>query len=366
MNVHRADSIFLLIVFSLVVFGLIVLSSASTVIGHQEFGDSAYFLKRQFLSVLIGVLLFAITYRLDYRVWRKFAFPFLIISMALLVAVFVPGIGLKLLGAQRWINVGLFTFQPAEIVKLTFLVYLARWLEDRGRVMTDRAYGLWPFLLLVGAIAFLVMKQPDVGTMVIIGIIALSSYWVAGAPFKDIALILLLAAGFFALVVQTASYRAARFLVFLNPQYDPQGVGYHINQALLAIGSGGLFGLGLGHSRQKFNYLPEAQGDSIFAVVAEELGFFIVLALLVLFVAFMLRGYRIARQAPDSFGKVLAAGITTWLGFQALINVAALSGIIPLTGVPLPFISYGGTAMMSSLAAVGILANISRAGNLRP
>lgn len=359
-SVRHVDSLVLLVVLALVIIGLIALASASAVIGYQQYGDSAYFLKRQFLSVLIGVLLFAVTYRIDYRLWRKFAFPFLIVSIVVLVAVFIPGIGLKLLGAQRWITIGPLTFQPAEVVKLTFLVYLARWLENRGRVIHDRAYGFWPFLMLVGAIVVLIMKQPDVGTMAIIGIIALSSYWVAGAPFKDIALILLVAAGFVSFVIQTASYRVDRFLVFLNPQLDPQGIGYHINQALLAIGSGGLFGLGLGHSRQKFNYLPEAQGDSIFAVIAEELGFFIVLVLLALFATFMVRGYRIARRAPDDFGKVLAAGITTWLGFQALINIAALSGIIPLTGIPLPFISYGGTAIMSSFAAVGILVNISR------
>ncbi|MBI5405216.1 MAG: putative lipid II flippase FtsW [Candidatus Kerfeldbacteria bacterium] len=357
---RRPDSTLLLTVGGLVVFGLIVLSSASTVIGFQQYGDSTYFLKHQLVSALIGVLAFTFFYKIDYREWKRFAFPLLLVSIALLLAVFLPGIGLELLGARRWISVGPIFFQPAEIVKLTFLIYLAVWLEARQRKIHDRSYGLWPFLALLGTITFLVVKQPDVGTMSIIAIIALSSYFVAGAPLRDFALISGLAVAAFVLLIKTAPYRAARFFVFLNPELDPQGVGYHINQALLAIGSGGLFGVGLGHSRQKFNYLPEVAGDSIFAVIAEELGFIIALGLLALFVVFIIRGYRIARAAPDEFGRILAAGITSWFGFQALINMGALSGILPLTGIPLPFISYGGTALITSFSALGILANISR------
>lgn len=357
---RRPDTTLLLTVGALVVFGLIVLSSASTVIGFQQYGDSTYFLKHQVVSVLIGVLAFTVFYKIDYRSWKRFAFPLLLVSVGLLVAVFMPGIGLELLGARRWISIGPIFFQPAEIVKLTFLIYLSVWLEARERKIHDRSFGLWPFLALLGTITLLVVKQPDVGTMSIIAIIALTSYFVAGAPLRDFALISGLAVAAFILLIKTAPYRAARFFVFLNPELDPQGVGYHINQALLAIGSGGIFGVGLGHSRQKFNYLPEVAGDSIFAVIAEELGFIIAVGVLTLFVVFMVRGYRIARNAPDEFGRILAAGITSWFGFQALINVGALSGILPLTGIPLPFISYGGTALITSFSALGILMNISR------
>lgn len=354
------DPILLFALSAIVVFGLIMLSSASLVVGHQQYNDSGYFVKRQLVSVLIGLLVFAAAVRIDYRVWRRFAFVMLLASLAALLAVFLPGVGLEYQGARRWISLGPLFFQPSEIVKLTFLIYLAQWLEQRGRKIHDRAYGLWPFLAMLGAIIFLVSMQPDIGTMSVIMLIALASYFVAGAPWRDLGLIALLAAGAFAYLVKSAPYRASRFLVFLNPQLDPQGVGYHINQALLTIGSGGLFGVGFGHSVQKFNYLPEVAGDSIFAVIAEELGFVVVLGLLALFFLFLLRGYRIARHAPDEFGKILAAGITTWFGFQALINMAALSGVLPLTGIPLPFISYGGSALIASFAAVGILANISR------
>lgn len=357
---RQPDVILLLIVGVIVVFGLVMLSSASVVIGHEQHGDAAYFIKRQIMSVLIGILIFSVTYRIGYQTWRRFAFPLLILSIASLVAVFIPGLGLKIHGAQRWISKGPLFFQPAEFVKLAFLLYLASWLEQRGKKISDRAYALWPFLAILGVITLLVVLQPDVGTMMIIVLIALSSYFVAGAPWRDMALIGTLGVGAFFLLVKMAPYRAARFLVFLNPQLDPQGRGYHINQALLAIGSGGVFGVGLGHSVQKFNYLPEVAGDSIFAIIAEELGFIVVLGLLALFCVFILRGFRIARDAPDMFGRILAAGITTWFGFQAIINIGALSGVLPLTGIPLPFVSYGGSALMTSFAAVGILANISR------
>lgn len=358
-SLRSADGVLLLIVATLIVFGLIVLSSASTVVAHEQFGDSGYFLKRQLLSALLGIIAFTITFRIDYRTWRRFAFPLLVLSVGLLVAVFIPGLGRELLGARRWLVIGPLIFQPSELVKLLFLVYLARWLSDRRQKIHDRSYGLWPFLGLLGIITLLIVNQPDVGTMAIIGVIALSSYFVAGAPLRDFALIATAAVVGFFLIVKTAPYRAARFLVFLNPELDPQGKGYHINQALLAIGSGGVFGLGLGHSRQKFNYLPEAASDSIFAIIAEELGLIVVLGVLALFIVFMVRGYRIARHAPDEFSRVIAVGVTTWFGFQAMINIAALSGLLPLTGIPLPFISYGGTSLITSCAAIGILANIS-------
>lgn len=354
------DSTLVMIVAALVIFGLIVLSSASTVIGYEQYRDSNFFLKRQFMSVLIGVLAFSFTSRVDYRVWKKFAFPMLVASSILLLAVFIPGIGRELLGAKRWIGFGRFVFQPAEFVKLMFLLYLARWLEGRRLKLHDPSYGLWPFVIILSTISLLVMSQPDIGTMTIIGMTALASYFIAGAPLRDFFLISIGAIVVFFFLIKAAAYRVARFLVFLNPQLDPQGIGYHINQALLAIGSGGIFGLGLGHSRQKFNYLPEAAGDSIFAIIAEELGFVVAVGVIVFFAAFIFRGYRIARDASDDFGKILAGGITTWIGFQALINIGALSGLLPLTGIPLPFISYGGSALVTSFAAVGILANISR------
>jgi cell division protein FtsW len=337
-----------------------MLSSASSVISFQKFGDSNYYLRHQLISFVIGIIAFILAAKIDYKTWKKFAFPFLIITVVLLILVFIPGIGFAYGGAKRWIHIGNFIFQPTEIVKLTFLLYLATWLEKRGRGIHDFSYGFMPFIVLMAIITFLVMFQPDLGTMTVIAVIAIGTYFVAGAPLLHLSLIGLGGAAIFALLIKIAPYRVQRFTVFLNPQLDPQGVGYHINQALLAIGTGGWFGLGLGLSRQKFNYLPEAAGDSIFAVMAEELGFIIMIGLIILFLVFMYRGFKIAKTAPDEFSRLLAAGITAWFSFQAFINIGAMTGFLPLTGIPLPFISYGGSALIVSLAAIGILTNISR------
>jgi cell division protein FtsW len=299
-----------------------------------------------------------ICYRIDYHTWKRLAMPLLIASIIGLLLVFVPGIGREVLGARRWIDLGI-AFQPTEIVKLAFLFYLASWLERRQSGFHDARTSLLPFVSVLGLITFLVMAQPDLGTMTVIGMIGIAMYFIGGAPIQHFVWIGASSVALFALLVKIAPYRAARFTVFLNPELDPQGIGYHINQALLAIGSGGLFGVGLGHSRQKFNYLPEASTDSIFAIMAEELGFLVILFFLAAFLAFVFRGFRIAREAPDMFGRLLAAGITSWFAFQAFINIGALTGVLPLTGIPLPFVSYGGTALVVALAASGILLNIS-------
>jgi cell division protein FtsW len=357
---HQPDYFLITVLLVIIVFGMIMLSSASSVISYQKFGDSTYYLKHQLISFLIGIVAFFIAYKIDYRTWKKFAFPFLIITIGLLILVFMPGISFAYGGARRWIHLGNFLFQPTEVVKLTFLLYLATWLEKRGKGIHDFSYGFMPFIILLAVITFLVMSQPDLGTMTVIAVIAISTYFLAGAPLLHLSFIGLGGAALFALLIKIAPYRVQRFTVFLNPQLDPQGIGYHINQALLAIGSGGLFGLGLGLSRQKFNYLPEAAGDSIFAIMSEELGFIIMLGLIILFLLFMYRGFKIAKSAPDGFSRLLAAGITAWFSFQVFINIGSMTGILPLTGIPLPFISYGGSALIISMAAMGILSNISR------
>jgi len=357
---HQPDYILVTIIAVIIIFGLVMLSSASSAISFQKFGDSNYYLKHQLISFVIGIIAFIFASKIDYKTWKKFAFPFLIITVLLLVLVFIPGIGFSYGGAKRWIHLGNYLFQPTEVVKLTFLLYLATWLEKRGKNIHDFLYGFMPFIILMFIITFLVMLQPDLGTMTVIAVIAISTYYVAGASYSHLGLIALGGTAIFALLIKIAPYRVQRFTVFLNPQLDPQGVGYHINQALLAIGSGGLFGVGLGLSRQKFNYLPEAAGDSIFAIMAEELGFIVMVVLIILFLFFMYRGFKIARSSPDGFSRLLAAGITAWFSFQAFINIGSMTGILPLTGIPLPFISYGGSALIISMGAIGILTNISR------
>lgn len=359
---HSASPRLLIILALLLIFGLIMLSSASSVIAFQNFDDPYYYLKHQLLyGVLLGGLVFFALSRIDYTYWKKIAFPLMIISLILLLLVFVPGIGTELLGAKRWIHVGGIFFQPSEMVKLTFLFYLAAWLETRGHQVKEMSAGLTSFLVMLGAlVAIIAVAQKDLGTTIVLTVIALSVYFVAGAPWKHMGIIAGLGAIMLTILIKLFPFRAERLTVFLNPELDPQGIGYHINQALLAIGSGGMFGLGLGHSRQKFNYLPEAATDSIFAVIGEELGFFFSVMLIVLFLAFVLEGLRIARNSPDPFGKYLAVGITSWIGFQALINISAMLSLVPLTGIPLPFISYGSSSLITTLAAVGILAAVSK------
>lgn len=355
----------------LLMFGLIMLSSASSVAGFEKFNDPYYFVKRQLLyGVLFGLPVMWLLSRIDYHIWKRYAFALIVINIIFLILVLVPGIGVELLGARRWINLGGILFQPSELIKLTFLLYLGLWLEARqkSRAIHDLSTGFAPFMTMIGFLVLMIAGvQKDLGTMVIIAVIAIVAYFVAGAPWRHLAVIgaagvamLLFLVKILPLFIPSFSYRANRLTVFLNPDLDPLGIGFHINQALLAIGSGGLFGVGLGHSRQKFNYLPEVATDSIFAVVAEEMGFIIALSLVALYIGIMWQGIQVAKAAPDHFGRIVAAGIVTWITFQAIVNIMAMLSLLPLTGIPLPFVSYGSTSMVTLLAAVGILINISR------
>lgn len=358
---HQPDYTLIAVVFIILIFGLVMLSSASSVVAYQKYGDSNYLLKHQLLyGVSLGILAMLVTSKIAYQSWKKLAIPMLIVTILALFVVLVSGAGVTSGGARRWIDFGFITFQPSELTKLTFIIYLATWLSKRGKVINNFAYGFAPFLVLLGVITFLVMMQPDLGTMTVIALVSIAIYFIAGGSIKHILLIIAGGISLFALLIKIAPYRAARFSVFLNPELDPQGIGYHVNQALLAIGSGGILGLGLGRSRQKYNFLPEVTGDSIFAVIAEELGFIVSLGLIVLFLMLMIRGFKIARSAPDTFGKLVAAGITCWFTIQAVVNIGSMVSLLPLTGIPLPLVSYGSSAIVISLAAIGILINISR------
>ena len=357
----QIDTTLLFIVLALVVFGLIMIASAGVAYSRIRFGDSYFFLKRQILyGVLPGLALLFITQKINYNFWKKISFPLFISSLILLVLVFVPDMGIRSYGASRWLSLGPFSFQPSEMMKLSIILYLSAWLENREKEIKDFFEGFIPFIAIVSVVSFLLIKQPDMGTLGIIIFISMSVYFISGARINHI--LLMGAGGFVALfaLIKFESYRMNRLLVFLHPELDPRGIGYQINQAMLAIGSGGIFGVGLGHSLQKFNYLPEPVNDSIFAIIGEELGLVGSIFLLSLFVAFAMRGLRIAKNAPDRFSRLIATGITSWIIFQAFINIAAISGLIPLTGIPLPFISYGGTSLVFLMVAVGILLNISK------
>ncbi|MBL7021707.1 putative lipid II flippase FtsW [Patescibacteria group bacterium] len=358
---HAPDYVLLGTIGILLVFGLLMLSSASTVISFQSTGDSYFFVKHQLLyGVLPGILFFLIAIRLPYAIWKKFAFWMLIISIGLLVIVLLPGVGKTVGGATRWIDIGLFSFQPSEIVKITFLIYLATWLAKKGsHGISDIEYGTIPFLSIIGIVTILFLKQPDLGTLLVILAISFLIYFIAGAPWRHIISIVGVGILLLLILVMSSPYRAERLKTFMGGG-DELGQGYHIQQAKIAIGAGGFFGLGLGRSQQKFRYLPEVQGDSIFAIIAEELGFIFAVAVIMAFVLLMIRGFKIARGSPDEFGKLLAAGITIWFVIQAMINLGAMVGLLPLTGITLPFISYGGSSLAISLFAVGLLLNISR------
>jgi len=363
---HAIDYRFLIIVGVLLLIGFVMLASASGPLGYsKQDGDSLYYVKHQLIVGLVpGLFAMYVLARIPYTVWKKFSWQMLIGSLVLLILVFIPGIGSTFGTSHSWINFfGLFSVQPAEVVKLTFLFYLAAWLEKRGtHGVKDLHSGFIPFVSVLGAIAVLIALQPDVGTLFVIAALAVSVYFAAGASLSHIGILILGGLASFGLLIAVAPYRAARFTTFLYPELDPQGVGYHINQALLAIGSGGFFGLGYGNSRQKFEYLPEVAGDSIFAVMAEEMGLIFVVALVALFLWFFLRAMKIALNAPDNFGKYVVIGVASWITLQAFINIGSMVCIMPMTGVTLPFVSYGGTSLAISLAAIGVVLNVSRYG----
>ncbi len=359
---RSTDYIFLAYFGILLIFGLLMLSSAGVAVGLERFEDPYFFIKRQLLfGVLPGIALFLIIAKIDYHVWKKLALPIFVLGIVGLLLPFIPGIGsTHNTGSHSWINVGGYSFQPAEAAKLALVIYAAGFLSTMRDKLRDLKEG---FLVALGVgmiPILLVALQPDIGTTAILFGILFFLLFFANANIKHLGVLILIAILGFGVMVMAAPYRAERLMTFLHPELDPQGQGYHINQAFLAIGSGGWFGLGLGHSRQKFQYLPEVHADSIFAVTAEEMGFVMTVALLALFVLIMIRGLSIARHAPDDFGKLLVAGILSWFMIQTLLNIGAIVGLLPLTGVPLPFVSHGGSALIIAMAGLGMIINVSK------
>lgn len=371
---HRADLVLLGSVLVLALFGLLMVYDASQFEAFQSFGDKYYFIKQQTLSFILGLFSLVFFSLLDYHRLQKIALLGLLSSLLLLLLVFIPGLGVAAYGAHRWLRVFGFTIQPAEIIKLSTVIFLADLFsrslpgEKKSKLGCLSALSshkgksaLRPFLLLVVGVSLIVgVFQKDLGSAVVFNVITLGTYFVAGAPLVHF--LGFLAAGFLAMVglVLAAPYRIKRVLAFLDPFTDSQGFSYHITQVLIALGSGGFLGLGVGQSRQKFAYIPEVTTDSIFSIVGEEFGFIGGTILISLFGFLIIRGLKITQNAADNFGKFLAAGLTVWLGVQAVVNLAAMVSLIPLTGVPLPFISFGGSALLVNLIAVGILLNISK------
>jgi len=353
------DKTLFYLILILVTLGLVFIADISTPQALNFFNDKFYFFKQQIIWAGIGIVAMIVISNIHYSFWKKIAVPFFAIVVLLLIAVLIPGIGLSALGARRWISIGFINFQPSEIVKLALALYLAR-VADSKNLLVHSSKKTLSYFIPLAIVCGLIMLQPDLGTTLIVGTIGMVQIFMSG-----IALVPFLTWIFSGIVsvvvlIMISPYRRDRLMTFLQATSDPLGKEYHIKQILLALGSGGLFGLGIGQSRQKYLFLPEASTDSIFAAISEEIGFIGSFALIGLFAYFVFRALRISNNAPDRFSKILSIGITAWIGGQIILNLSSMIALTPLTGIPLPFFSYGGTSLLMILASCGILLNISR------
>jgi cell division protein FtsW len=345
---------------SLVAIGLVMIFSASSATAYALYHDATYYLKRQFLWLGIAALAALVAYRCDYHVLRRAA-PFMLgLSALSLVLVLVPHVGLASGGARRWLGAGPLSFEPSEFAKLALVIYLASALTRKGERIRSIVSGIFPLGVVTAAFALLVLFEPDLGTASILVFVAAAMVFSAGARITHLVLVAIATMPPVAFLILSSSYRRARVLAFLDPWKDPLNTGFHIVQSLYALGSGGPFGLGLGLSRQKYFYLPEQYTDFIFAIIGEELGLLGTLVVLALFVVLAFRAFRIALSAPDRFGFFLAIGCASTIVVQAFINIGVVTSSWPVTGVPLPFISFGGSSLVTCLVAAALLLNIGR------
>jgi cell division protein FtsW len=359
---HKSvDRFFLGILCALLFTGaLAFVSAALGVLAHNETAFWSITFNQLVLGLIGGVILMLVTARIPYTFWRTYALYIFLGTLLLMPLVFVPGIGFAHGGARRWVDIGPITFQPAELLKIGFIIYFSAWLAWAKKRLHNIRYGILPFIVIIAITAGLLLLQPDTKSLLLMIGTGSILLFVAGVPVRYLIGTALLGSVLMAALVFTTPYLRARVQTFINPANDPQGASYQLQQSLIALGSGGITGKGFGQSVQKFSYLPEPHGDSIFAVVGEEFGFLGSIVVVFLYVAFALRGMRIAGRAPDAFGRLLALGIVTIITLQSFLNIASITGVFPLTGVPLVFMSQGGTSLLISLAAVGIVLNISR------
>ncbi len=356
----QPDAVLFAVVATLVGIGLVMVFSASSATAYAEHGDIAYYLKRQLIWLLVGSIAAFAVYRVDLPSLKRAAPYLLLAAVAGLLLVFVPHVGVGVNGGRRWIGFSSFSFEPSEFAKLALVVYLAAILSNRGDRITSLTRGLFPLCVPVLLMAVLVLKEPDMGTASLLVFVAFTMFFAAGARVFHLAAILAVTAPLAIISVIASPYRRARVFAFLDPWKDPQNTGFHIVQSLLALGSGGFFGMGLGASRAKFFYLPEQYTDFIFSVLGEELGLVGAFAVVALFVAFAYRAVRIALAAPDRFGYFLAIGCGAMIAIQAFINIGVVTSSWPVTGVPLPFVSFGGSSLVVNLVAVALIANVGR------
>lgn len=332
--------------------------NASVVEAYRRFSDRFYYLKSQAVWAVLGIGLCLLFSKVNYQFLKKLALPIFVFNLILLVLVLIQGFGSEIKGARRWLNVGGYSFQPSELMKLSFVIYLATWLSEKKR-------SLGQFLFLVALVAGLIILEPDLGTSLVIVTSAFVTYYLSGAPvFSFLATSAMGAVGVLFLIL-ISPYRRQRLLTFFSLNSDPLGASYHVRQALIALGNGGWFGLGLGQSRQKYSYLPEVAADSIFAIVGEEVGFLGSSILLIVYFVLIYNLFKIATEAPDKFSQLLATAIGCWFAFQTILNLSAMVVLVPLTGIPLPLISHGGSSLVITLIGIGITLNISRFTKLK-
>ncbi len=349
------------VVVTLTLVGLIFVFSSSFAVGQQLFGDPRFFAKRQLLGAGIGAVAFVFFAFLDYRRLRTWSPLIMAGAVLLLLAVITPGVGFQQNGAQRWIQFGSAPpIQPSEIAKLAIVIYIAAWLSGRGDAILHVSLGVIPFSVIVGFVGFLIMAEPDLGTAVTITVIAGGLFFIAGAALKHILVLVAGGGGVLFAIIGLLGYGLDRFTQFVSAESNPEAGGFQILQLLIALGSGGLTGVGIGESRQKFFYVPSAHTDGVFAIIGEEIGFIGAMFILLLFAFFIYRGVRIASKAPDQFGTLLAMGVVIWFATQAFFNIGGVTRTIPLTGIPLPLVSFGSSALVATLAAGGVLVSVSR------
>lgn len=362
MNKGKAvDRQFFLLSVGLILVGFIIFLSASLGLAADNTSRLTSIIFKQFvIGILIGSIGAVVLSKIHYKHFKKYSLWMFIGSLILTALVFMPGLGFEHGGAKRWLSIGPISFQPAEILKISLILFLATWYHNAKKYIHTFKYGFLPFLITLGLAGSLLLLQPDTDTFVVMAISATTIFFIAGGKIKHLLLLLLIGIIAFGTLVATRPYIKERLFTFINPASDPLTSGYQIQQSLIAIGSGKISGRGFGQSVQKFNFLPEPIGDSIFAVFAEEFGFIGAVILIVLFILFALRGYRISARAPDTFSSLVVAGLTTMILTQSFMNIAAMLSLIPLSGLPLLFVSHGGTALLFTILSVGIILNISR------
>ncbi|MDD5505055.1 MAG: putative lipid II flippase FtsW [Candidatus Omnitrophica bacterium] len=349
-----------LVVLILVAVGVVMIYSSSCVFAYEKYHDSAYFLKRHIIFLVFGIMAAVFFMSFDYGRLKNISKPFLLFSIFLLCMVFVPGLGKAAGGARRWIGIGPVSFQPSEIAKLALVLYAADILSRKQSEIKDFFHGFLPLVIALGICLALILAGSDLGTAVALALLIVIMAFIAGVDIKQLFTIMAPGIILMAGLIATKPYRVKRIIAFINPWSDPKGAGFQIIQSMIAIGSGGVFGVGLAHSKQKFFYLPEAHTDFIFSIIGEELGIVGSMGIVLLFAFLIWLGFKIAYFARDLFGQFLAFGLVTMIALQVLINIAAVTAIIPTKGMPLPFISYGGTSLVYSLASIGLLLNIAR------